>query len=134
MNTLKIQITQMIQVSDWDYFVMEVYGRPYSLQQQGGCRNRSTVYITASPEVPEEYNSYTDRDIPEELNSSEMGVTFKRWLARDPKKPLSKEEPLNWQLQMWWERNFYPDVDVVANDLCKRGLLPPGKYTIEINW
>lgn len=37
-------------------------------------------------------------------------------------------------LSLWWERNFYPSVEVVANDLHARGLLPAGEYTIDIDW
>jgi len=35
---------------------------------------------------------------------------------------------------MWWERNFYPDVEMIANDLHKRGILEAGEYVIDIDW
>jgi hypothetical protein len=35
---------------------------------------------------------------------------------------------------MWWERNFYPDIQIVANDLHSKDLLEAGTYIIEIDW
>lgn len=35
---------------------------------------------------------------------------------------------------MWWVRNFYPDVNMVANDLYEKGLLEAGEYLINIDW
>ena len=72
-------------------------------------------------------------EVPEEVNHPEMGVSFSAWLARNPKKPLA-EQAHGYRLDMWWERNFYPSIEVIANDLYKRGLLKAGKYVIEIDW
>lgn len=61
-----------------------------------------------------------------------MGVSFKAWLERDPNIKLKGDgAPFT---RMWWERNFYPSVEMVANDLYKRGLLKAGEYAIEIDW
>jgi hypothetical protein len=35
---------------------------------------------------------------------------------------------------MFWDRNFYPNVQMVANDLHKKGLLEAGEYSIRIDW
>jgi hypothetical protein len=62
-------------------------------------------------------------------------VSFKSWLERDPKQKLSNPRDQNdWSLGMWWERNFYPNVDMVINDLHSKGLLEAGEYTINIDW
>ena len=47
---MKIRNVQMIDVSEWDSFVQETYGRPYNLQQQDGCKNRGTLTM----KVPDE--------------------------------------------------------------------------------
>ncbi len=131
---MSIKITQVNQIeeSDWNSLVEETYGRPYCLQQQDGCKGRGVEYLN----VPE---AYTDDEfsesIPEIVNGSEMGVQFNVWLARDPNQPLnSKEGSSKYGLECWWERNFYPHVNAVANDLHKRGLLPAGEYQINIDW
>ena len=38
-----------------------------------------------------------------------------------------------YELQIW-ERNFYPNIQAVANDLYKKGLLETGDYWIDIDW
>ena len=84
-----------------------------------------------------------------------MGVKFKTWLDRDPNAPLNpskqelkqcnyywgktEEDEKHWKedksnIHMFYERNFYPDFQTVANDLCEKGLLEPGDYTIDIDW
>ena len=60
-----------------------------------------------------------------------MGVSFAAWLARSPKKRIPND---NDYLSMWWERNFYPDLQMVANDLHRKGNLPDGDYVINIDW
>ena len=39
-----------------------------------------------------------------------------------------------WAIDLWWERNFYPNIQMVANDLHSKGLLEAGEYTINIDW
>lgn len=65
-----------------------------------------------------------------------MGVSFKAWLNRAPKQGLScdPDGKKSWGISMWWERNFYPDVQMIANDLHAKGLLPAGNYIINIDW
>ena len=125
----------MIDVSDWDDLVRETYGRPYSFQQQEGCRSRGVERIR----IPEKAYDYETETIPEVVNGEEMGVSFAAWLARDPKQYLEPtgeefEEVLDAFLKMWWERNFYPDVQMVANDLHAKGLIEEGEYLINIDW
>lgn len=123
---------QVIDVGDWDSLVETTYGRPYSFQQQDGCKERQRVKIT----IPDDAEDYDNHEVPEEVNHEEMGVSFKAWLDRDPHQPLNS--PDEWDrkngLSMWWERNFYPTVEMVANDLHAKGLIEAGTYTIDIDW
>jgi len=121
---VKVQNKLIITVQDWDDAVTNTYGRPYSFQQQDGCKDRGTFYLN----VPE-----TADDFDDDENSDEMGVSFATWLARDPKEKLPNQV-YDWELSMWWERNFYPNFQMIANDLHQKGLLPAGKYGIEIDW
>lgn len=131
---MKIQNRKVIDVYDWDDTVKQFYGKPYSFQQQEGCRDRGTFKFR----VPNNNDDYTNDSLPEEVNHEEMGVSFEAWKARDPKQPLKDESPedgqKDWMIEMWWERNFYPDIQTLANDLCKQGVLEAGDYTIDINW
>ncbi len=127
---MRIKTVKLITDDDWDDFVKKTYGRTYCFQQQEGGRDRGTFHL----DVPfEDDSDYEANEVPEVVNHPEMGVSFAAWLARDPKKPLP-EETEDWELNLWWERNFYPSVEVIANDLHKRGLLKAGKYIIEIDW
>ena len=40
----------------------------------------------------------------------------------------------SWLIDLWWKRNFYPDIEMVANDLHAKGLLEAGEYAIDIDW
>jgi len=64
-----------------------------------------------------------------------MGVSFKAWLKRDPKQKLSsKDDQDSYSLMLWWERNFYPEIQMVVNDLYDKGLIEAGDYIINIDW
>lgn len=126
---MKITTKKMIEVQDWDDVVKETYGRVYSFQQQDGCQGRGSVNIT----VPdEEADDFENEIVPEIVNGYEMGVKFSSWLARDPKAPLPDHDDFG--LMLWWERNFYPNLQMVANDLHAKGLLEAGDYIINIDW
>lgn len=128
---MKIKTTQLIEDSEWDKMVQETYGRPYAFQQQDDCRERGTFQLT----VPAEASDYERQSVPEEVNGEIRGVSFAAWLARDPKQKLSNpEDQQDFYLQLWWERNFYPDIQMIANDLHAKGLLVAGEYTIDIDW
>lgn len=129
-----IKTIKTIKDQDWDALVISTYGRPYCFQQQEGCRNKGSYYWIT---VPEPYlDDYEDEDtpdsVPEEVNHEEMCVKFSAWLARDPKQWLTSQERPSHVLQLWWERNFYPSVEVVAHDLHAKGLLEAGEYLILI--
>ena len=126
---IRTRTEKLIDVQDWDNLVIETYGRPYAFQQQDGCKDRDLVAIT----VPDECEDFENDTVPEIVNGDEMGVSFKAWLARDPKTPL-KDRDDAFGLTLWWERNFYPDVQMVANDLYEKGLIEAGDYLINIDW
>lgn len=92
--------------------VAEVYGRPYRFQQQGDMRGQDTIYRFMLPEQP------GDAETPE----------FDAWLAASP------PDVSDWKETMRWEREFYPDIDDVVNDLHQRGLLDAGDYAIHVWW
>ncbi len=126
---MKIRAEKVIDVSDWDALVEETYGRTYSLQQQDGCKGRGLVHLS----VPNESSDYWASIIPEIVNHEKMGVSFFAWLERDPLAPLVNQK-YDYERFLWWNRNFYPDLQTVANDLYKKNLLEVGDYVIDIDW
>jgi len=124
-----MKITNAISSSELDALVVKTYGRPYSFQQQDGCKSRGVEHVTV-PADPEDFEA---TEIPEEINGPEAGVSFAAWLARDPKAPVG-DDIEGWAIGLFWARNFYPHVSMVLNDLHARGLLPAGKYTLVIDW
>ena len=127
---MSIQIKQIntITVQDFDELVRSTYSKPYSFQQQDGCKNRELVAIS----VPADPEDYDNDSVPEIVSHEDMGVSFSAWLARDPEQLLPGED--KWSTELWWERNFYPDVSMIINDLHSKGLLPAGDYSIDIDW
>ena len=120
---MKTTKEQIIQVNEWDETVTEVYGKPYAFQQQDGCKQRGIFHIT----IPDEAEDFERDTVPEVVNHKEMGVSFSAWLKRDPKTPLKNGKD-DYSLRLWWERNFYPDIQMIANDLCKKGIIEKGGY------
>jgi hypothetical protein len=128
---IKYKNKKVIEVNEWDKLVKETYGRPYSFQQQDGCKERGTFDLTIPSE--ETYDEEMNDSIPEIINGEVMGVKFEKWLERDPNQPVGKEKE-SWMIGLFWQRNFYPDVNTLANDLYKKGLIEAGNYTIDIDW
>jgi len=126
---LKGSSAKLVSMGEWDELVERTYGRPYCFQQQGGCKDRGVVHMT----VPDRACDFRNDTIPEQINGSKMGVSFKAWLARDPNEWNGKLSDLNY-VHMFWQRNFYPDAQMVANDLHAKGLVEAGEYAIEIDW
>lgn len=131
MAKLKARNVQMIDVQDWDRLVQETYGKPYSFQQQEGCKSRGVFHLTVPSE--ETYDEEMHDSIPEVVNGDVMGVKFKTWLERDPKEWNGKKEDQIF-INLWWARNFYPNIHTVANDLYMKGLIDAGDYSIDIDW
>ncbi len=147
---IKVTKRNQIDVYDWDRLVIDTYNKTYCFQQQEGCQSRGIVSIT----IPYEHDDEDMNDnIPEVINDEKhMGVKFNTWLKRDPNQPLNPsdeelkacsyywgEDKVKWgssesHINLFWERNFYPHIQAVANDLHKRGLIPAGEYDIKIDW
>lgn len=127
---LKFKTKQMIDLQDWDDLVRSTYGKPYDFQQQDGCKERGTFEIS----IPDEHAwDYPNDTIPEEINGEEMGVSFKAWLARDVDEWNGDAEDKSF-IKLFWYRNFYPDISMIANDLFEKGLIQAGEYVIDIDW
>jgi len=132
---IKYKNTKVIEVTDWDNLITETYGKPYSFQQQDGCKSRGVHVLT----IPSQYAESNDLEMNEnilfEINGDEMGVKFNTWLNTSVEE-INKKHPERYRGQnnLFWDRNFYPDVDVIANDLHKKGLIEKGEYTINIDW
>lgn len=129
---MKKQLVTIISDGEFDELVSTTYGRVYHFQQQDDCKERQTVYVTVPCPHPCDFENDT---VPEVVNGEKMGVSFAAWLARDPQQPLEGDDTnYPWRLAMFWERNFYPHVDMVLNDLYEKGLLEAGEYGIKIDW
>lgn len=128
---LRIQNKKVVEVSEWDRLVEEVYGKPYNFQQQDGCKSRGTHDLG----VPTGWETTGD-DEEYELDGNWDYVPLKVWISKDPKTFPEGEEydKYEWQRNIFWERDFYPDIDEIADDLYKRGLLKEGSYLINIDW
>ena len=128
--TLKFKTEKIISVQNWDALVQKTYGRIYSFQQQDGCKDRGLFRFS----VPNSETCDFEKDsIVEEVNGPDQGISFKAWLERDPKQKIPNQQ-YNWELSLFWSRNFYPEFQMVANDLNSKGLLPDGEYAIDIDW
>lgn len=138
---------KIIELCDWDDLVIETYKRPYSLQQQYGCLDKhSFVRIEVPNEFTEESThnefGYTiHENIPELINGKEMCVKLSTWLSKNPDDKINDPSYAGkaifddqYLIETFWHRNFYPDINILANDLYKKGLLKKGKYTILIDW
>lgn len=127
----KSKTVNMIDVGDFDHLVETTYGRIYSFQQQDGCKERGSYEFTVpfGEYGPEDHEETT---IPETINGDAMGVSFATWLARDPKQKVIERGYDGTEL--FWQRNFYPHVDAILDDLYKRGIIPAGDYSIKIDW
>lgn len=122
----------LIYESEFSVLVAKTYGRPYRFRQQEGERDRAVKCFS----VPDfEYKDYGNDTVPERVGHKKTGVSFKAWLARDPKAPLNEDRCGNqqWAIDMWWESNFYPSLGAVVNDLLNKGLLDKAKYAMVIS-
>jgi hypothetical protein len=123
-----IKEIKQITVQDWDDLVKKTYGKIYSFQQQDGCKDRGIEVINTHDEYAEDFEAT-------EINDEEMGVSFQTWLNTSPEDTAKHFSPqYSWDNELFWERNFYPEANMIAKDLFEKGLLPKGEYQIEIDW
>ena len=131
---LNIRLNNVIALNVWNGFVSEHYGKIYDFQQQEGCRYRGTYCFDVPHEDTYDFKNDT---IPEVVNGDDMGVSFKAWLERDIEQPLSSDNSglsEGNKIRLFWQRNFYPHISMIVNDLHEKGLLPAGEYVINIDW
>lgn len=136
MLKIKFSKAKIIELKDWDDAVQEFYEKPYSFQQQDGCKGQG-VYRFSVPSDDSPYDFENDT-VEEKVNSREMGVSFEAWLKRDFTQPLknetSEEREDPWAIELWWHRNFYPHIDMIVKDFYEKEILKKGDYIILIDW
>lgn len=130
---LNIKTKNFIEEYDWNNLVQTAYGKIYDFQQQDGCKERGIFEFTVPDSDPYDFENDT---IPEVVNGDEMGVSFKAWLERDITTPLNSKAQRDTKhgIELFWQRNFYPDISMIINDLHAKGLLPAGEYVMNIDW
>lgn len=121
---------QIIELNDWNDLVQRVYGKIYNYQQQHGCQERGTLRLT----IPSSFTFNDDfHDNIKDLDG-DMGIKFNIWLNQDPNIPLKGDTVKDIDNSLFWERNFYPDIYTLANDMYSKGHILPGEYIINIDW
>ena len=128
---IKYETKKVIDVYDWDALAEETYGRPYNLQQQNGCQEKGFIRLNVKEDFSPEWHDFGKDEIPFKINGNEMGVSFKAWSEANVDEINSHFETNS---DLFWYRNFYPDLTTLANDLYKKGLIELGEYLIEIDW
>lgn len=119
----------IIALKEWDELVIDTYGKPYSFQQQDGCKPKGIFWLS----IPKLASNYEHTSLPEEINGYRKGVSFETWLDRHPKAWNGKAAD-ELYIDLFWSRNFYPNVQMIANDLYEKGLIEAGEYVIKIDW
>jgi hypothetical protein len=129
---LRYETKKIINSYDLDRLIRETYGKPYMFQQQDGCKSRGVDYITIPVREPDYYENTS---LEFEINGDEMGVSFDTWLNTTVEE-INELHPESYKGQndLWWERNFYPHIETIVNDLYERGLIEAGEYMINIDW
>jgi hypothetical protein len=98
---------------------------------------KGAYYIRIVPDNKEEVETWGDEyendSIPFELNGRIMGVTFETWLATSPG-DTRKHFTYDSDNDMFWERKFYPDINMIVKDLYLKGFLEPGEYQLLVDW
>lgn len=130
---IKSKNIKIIEVDDWDDLIQKTYNKPYSFQQQEGCRDRCVFKfsVPVNQYEMEEQEECMNDEIPEEINGDLMGIKFNKWLERDISKPVGEHE---WGIELFWDRNFYPSTLTLINDLYQKGLIEMGEYAIDVDW
>lgn len=127
---IKYKTRKQIDVQDWDDLIEKTYGKIYSFQQQDGCKDRGIETISVPDKWGEDYKVDL---LPFEVNGIRRGVSFQSWLNTSPEE-TAKQFRYDWENRLFWDRNFYPHVSMIINDLHSRGILEAGEYDIKIDW
>ena len=127
---IKYKVINVIDCDDWDNLVQNTYGKPYILQQQNGCMERQRLKITVPPDRVEDFPNDTFEGFKKRrFAENGLGVSFKAWLEKDPNEISNSSER-----ELFWAREFYPNLSMVINDLYEKRLLDKGEYEIDIDW
>lgn len=118
---LKGETVQVIWEHDFNKVVQSVYGKPYVFQQQGDMLLGQNGYYPFTVHSAEKYQQWDATEIDAELT---------RWLSAEP-----PQNARAFTIQLWWERENYPDIDVILYDLAyRRGLMASGRYALHVWW
>lgn len=120
---LKFKQINQIDSGDFDKFIRSFYKKPYCIQQQNGCMSRGAIEFSI-PLINDdsilfnvELFDYLD-DLP----------SLQEWLLKDPSE---KVEGITF-LDIYWERDFYPKLSEILNDLYEKQKIVEGDYQIVI--
>lgn len=116
---IRFEDVKLISETELSRRVSELFGRPYQLQQQGDMLGQNSVVLMQVPEEPD------DVGLP----------SLAEWSSRDVnQKPPGVAWDRDYLREMWWHREFYPDLQEVLNELHRLGELPEGEYAIHVSW
>lgn len=115
---LRTEKVFFVTYEDWDDFVSEVYGKPYSLEKQK--EGISSTYVF---DVPNNWDKQTD----DTYYNESYGVPLDYWKRLNADiYTFSSIEDFN----KFWHKEMFPDVRALLNDLNKQGIIETGKYVI----
>lgn len=111
--TFPVQEKTYLEVSESELsrFVSAYYNRPWSMQQGEMLGQNTYRELDVDPQGPE-FNSALAAE-----------QHLREWLALEP--PAQK---------MDMEGDRYISVDTIMWDLCRKGVIPAGKYLIKVWW
>lgn len=122
---LKYRTEKVVDSFDLDRLVQDTYGKGFCYQQQDGCKSKGSEVW----DIPTKFSGVHLDVKPEDVKNTTYGTTFKTWLESD----LYEHFP-NKEVGLKYERNFYPPLGDVLNDLHSKGLIEEGRYRIVIDW
>jgi hypothetical protein len=123
---LNFKQINLVNHSDWDDLVSDVFGKPYRIREQDGGFSYGT-HIDL--DVPDYTGDFSRTTVPDDLDSVDYGVSFLTWLNRDPKEWKGDPDD-EYRLHTFWHRIFYPNIQYLANELNLLGYIPKGQYRI----
>lgn len=126
---LEYQNLRVIENYKWSEFISSVYNLPYNYQQQNECQN--TNFEFNIPNDLEEEDLGSD-SIPYEVNGKDECVKFDVWV-NSKLEDISKNFEYESDAVIFYNRNFYPSIFQILNDLYNRGLIEEGDYLIRID-
>lgn len=126
---LEYENLRVIENYKWNEFISSIYNLPYNYQQQNDRQN--TNFEFNIPNDLEEEDLGSD-SIPYEVNGEDECVKFDTWKNSDFEE-IGKNFEYEVETKLFYERNFYPSIFQILNDLYNRGLIEEGDYLIRID-